>query len=109
MTVVHDLHQVMALGDGEGVQALIVDDQTPVEGAIVKLCQQPGDSLVQLGQGEAAVMAQPSQNPALHHQHGHLGLGFLISHQMLVVRMTVQPESLRLPTRSTQSGGSNLP
>ena len=79
------------------------------EGAVVERLKQGPDGAVQLGQGEALTVAQRSQDPALHHLDPDLGLRFLISHQMLVVRMTVQPESLRLPTRSTQSGGSNLP
>ena len=48
-----------------------------LEGAVVKVFKQPGDTLVHLGQGEAAVVAQPGQDPALHYQHGHLGLGFI--------------------------------
>ena len=48
-----------------------------LEGAVVKVFKQPGDTLVYLGQGEAAVVAQPGQDPALHYQHSHLGFGFI--------------------------------
>jgi len=45
--------------------------------AVVQLLDQHGNRAVQLGQGEEPLMAQPRQDPALHHLHADLDLGLV--------------------------------
>jgi hypothetical protein len=47
-----------------------------LERALVQVSQQSGNRPIELAQAEEGLVAQPGQNPALHHLHRTSTLGF---------------------------------
>jgi hypothetical protein len=79
---------------------------------LVQLIEQGAEALVQLGQREEGVMAQPRQDPPLDDLNTDLRLGLLLSRQLRVVRIIKQSRFSRSPIRfipCTASSTSSQP